>query len=425
MAKTEQLYAGFANADITPDQPRGMTLFGMGRSVPGAVGVLDHLFVRATYIGTHSQGVLMVVLDLVSPIVISPRHEDVIAELARVTGLPAQRIWILCTHCHSAPGENAPFGWGDTDHYQLRSFNRYIEMIIPRIIAVGIKAYKTRQAVEIGYASAPVAQVTASRRVKSSAGIVLTGWANGPTPPPGMRIVERGVHDPELGVIVFRNLRHRPIAMLLNYSSHIHLYPMLNFSSELAGAVVRKVEKRFPGLMAIYTNGAEGSVSLDKYRPPMSKNPADWDRQYVTGIDMYSNRVLRAVQSAWKKLSFASRVHMRCAETAVPLRVFDRVNGRIPTRSSPLAKPLTAITINDLALVGHAEEAFVDMALDLKARSPFPATFLLGFQGFRQRYFPSDHGTEEGGYESSIRYQGDAMSKTVTGAVKLLNKMRA
>ncbi|MEK7415698.1 MAG: hypothetical protein AAB263_20525 [Planctomycetota bacterium] len=424
MAKTEQLYAGFAKQDMTPDHPRGMSLMGMGRVYPGAAGVLDRLFVRASYIGTKSQGVLLVVLDTVFPNVLAPHQDEVIGKLAAITGLPPKRIWIVCTHCHSAVGEGFDLKWEGGDHYRLRTFSKYMDVFLAKVVATGAEAYSKRQAVEIGYASAPVAQVTSNRRVKSGAGIVITGWANGPTPPPGMRIVGRGPHDPDIGVIVFRNLRHRPIGALLNYSSHIHSYPTLNFTAELAGAVIRKMERRFPGLLAIYTNGAEGNVSLDQYLEPQKPNAEDWDRQYLKGLDLFSGRIMRGVNSACKGMSFAARVRMRCAETTVPLRAYERKNGRIPDRPSPLPQPLTALTIDDLALVGEQEEAFVELALGLKAASPFPKTFVVGFQGFRNKYFPTDHATEEGGYETSLRYHGDAMHKTITTAARMLGKLR-
>ncbi|MEI8340866.1 MAG: hypothetical protein WCH43_04915, partial [Verrucomicrobiota bacterium] len=178
MSKPEQLYAGFAKTDITPPHPRGMTLFGMDRVYPGAVGVRDPLHARAVYLGTRSRGVLMVVLDTVTPLVIAPHQDEVIAELARFTGLPKPRIWILCTHTHSSVGEDPTFtfDWTHGDHYRVRTFSRYLDFLLLRVLAVGKEAFSKRQAVEIGYASAPVSRVGTSRRFKFSSGIVLPSW---------------------------------------------------------------------------------------------------------------------------------------------------------------------------------------------------------------------------------------------------------
>ena len=80
---------------------------------------------------------------------------------------------------------------------------------------------------------------------------------------------------------------------------------------------------------------------------------------------------------------------------------------------------------DDLALVGEQEEAWAELALGIKAASPFAKTFVVGFVGFRNCYFPTVHGIEEGGYESQLRYHGtDGFAKTVRGAVKLLHKLR-
>lgn len=418
----EQLYAGFATTEITPPHPRGMSLMGMGRIYPGAQGVLDPIMARAAYIGTRSQGALMLVLDTVFPKVLKPHQDEVIAELARVTGLPRARIWITCTHCHSSFGESFDEKWVGGNHVQLRNLSAHMEILLPRLIAVGTEAFRRRQAAEIGYAAAPVSQVGRNRRFKTSAGIVLSAWANGPCPPPGLRPVERGPHDPDVGLVVFRDRRHRPFGALVNYNSHIHLYPTLNFTAELAGAVVAKLERKHRGLTVVYTNGTEGTTCLDTgWLAPQSPRPEEWDRQYLHEREILCRRMLKGIDAAWKKLSFAGRVRLRCGETVVGMRVLD-TDGRDNVR---LEQPLKALTIDDLALVGEQEEAWAEMSLDIKAASPFPSTFVVGFVGFRNKYFPTSHGIEEGGYESQLLFRdGDGYARTVQGAVKLLGKLR-
>lgn len=417
----EQLLAGFAKVDITPPHPRGMSLLGMGRVYPGAHGVLDPIHARACYIGTRSDGALLLVLDTVFSKVLRPHQDEIIAGLARCTGLPATRIWILCTHCHSSFGEAFDQTWTGGDHYRIRTLSAYMEHLLPRVVAVGEDAFRRRVPAEIGYAAAPVSGVGSSRRVRTADGIVLSAWANGPCPPPGMRPIGRGPHDPDVGLVVFRDRRrHRPIGALINYSSHIHLYPTLNFTAELAGAVVRRLERRHQGMLAIYTNGAEGTISLDQFLPPQSPRPEDWDRQYLAQLALFSRRMQRGIDAAWKQLSFRGRVRLRGGDRTVRMRIQDVGGNEVR-----LAQPLKALAIDDLALLGEQEEAWCELALDIKARSPFPSTFVLGFTGFRNRYFPTAHGIEEGGYESQIRYlDGDGFERTVAGAVSLLGRLR-
>jgi len=417
----EQLCAGFAKVDITPPHPRGMSLMGMGRVYPGAHGVLDPVWARACYIGTRSDGALLLVLDTVFPKVLRPHEDEVIAELARRTGLPKARIWILCTHCHSSFGEAFDQTWKGGDHYRIRTLSAYMDYLLSRVIAVGEQAFGKRVPAEIGYAAAPVSGVGSSRRVRTSDGIVLSAWANGPCPPPGMRPVGRGPHDPDVGLIVFRDRRrHRPIGALVNYSSHIHLYPTLNFTAELAGAVVSRLERRHKGLLAIYTNGAEGTVSLDQFLPPQSPRPEDWDSQYRQQLALLSGRMLRGIDAAWRTLAFRGRVRLRGGEAKVRMRICDTGGNEVR-----LEQPLKALAIDDLALLGEQEEAWCELALGIKARSPFPSTFVLGFTGFRNRYFPTAHGIEEGGYESQILYRdGDGFERTIAGAVTLLRGLR-
>jgi hypothetical protein len=184
--------------------------------------------------------------------------------------------------------------------------------------------------------------------------------------------------------------------------------------------VVARLERRHPGLQAVYLNGAEGTTSLDAWLPPQSDRPEDWDRQQREGVARFSARLLKGVDAAWRRLAFAGRVRLACGTAAVRMRVLD-----VDNRETVLTQPLQALAIDDLALVGEQEEAWAEMALGIKARSPFACTCVLGFVGSRNRYFPTAHGIEEGGYESQILYRdGDGFARTIDGAVRLLGSLR-
>ncbi len=397
-----------------------MTLLGMGRVFPGAVGVMDPVEARAAWVGTASTGALLLVVDTVFTKVLSPHQDDLIRELARRTGLRPAQVWLTCTHCHSSAGEAFDQTWSGGDHYRIRSFSAYLDWLLPRLVEVGVRAYRRRTPVEIGYAIAAASGVSGSRRIRTADGIALSAWACGPCPPPGVRPLHPGPHDPDVCLVVFRNRRQRPIGAWVNYSSHIHLYPTQRFSSELAGEVRRRLERQHPGLTAIYTNGAEGTTTLDAALAPQSSDPARWDGLYQRRRSAIAGRMLRAIDAAWKRLSFRRQVRMRCGTSRARMRIRD-VDGR----ERELIQPLKAITIDDLAMVAEQEEAWCEFALDLKARSPFPITCVVGFVGSRNRYFPTAHGIEEGGYESPILFRdGDGFARTVDAAVALLRRLR-
>jgi len=80
---------------------------------------------------------------------------------------------------------------------------------------------------------------------------------------------------------------------------------------------------------------------------------------------------------------------------------------------------------DDLAIVGLPGEIFADLGLDLRARSPFPYTLVLGLANEAIGYVPSRHAYAEGGYEpTSSRLQPGGGERLVAEALALLTGMR-
>jgi hypothetical protein len=63
---------------------------------------------------------------------------------------------------------------------------------------------------------------------------------------------------------------------------------------------------------------------------------------------------------------------------------------------------IQAIRIGDLAVCGIPFETFVEIGLDLKKRSPFPQTMVIGLANARHGYLPTPEQHKLGGYETWI-----------------------
>jgi hypothetical protein len=405
MKGKKPLLAGFAKIDITPLEPQGMGLHGMPRWFHGARGILDPLYARACYLESGHNRFLLIECDLVE--MLTSDYAAIIAALARANGLKKANIWLCTTHCHSAVG-------GADGPFQHKVLNRYLDRFAAQLIAVGQAARQQKQRVKIGYGQAEIENVTGNRRVKLADGTVITGWADGPSPPPGMRIVDRGPIDKNVGLVAFRDMRGRPLGAIINYNSHIHSYPTLCFSSELPGAVAARLEKTLPGLTAVYTNGAEGNTSLCANLPPQYPHPDQWNRQYQQERDRMSAIIVRGIMELYRGLQFESLVTMRLDETARKIHT---------ARPRKGVKTVSAVTINHLALVGEEDESFVEFALTVKKRSPYPTTLVIGLKGDLNYYFYPETAREEGGYETEMPLPPGSFERTTTDAIALLKKM--
>ena len=70
-----------------------------------------------------------------------------------------------------------------------------------------------------------------------------------------------------------------------------------------------------------------------------------------------------------------------------------------PLVDGKVACAVQALRIGDVALIGVAGEAFVEIGLAVKARSPFPHTIFLGYTNGCLGYIPTANAYPAGGYE--------------------------
>jgi hypothetical protein len=89
--------------------------------------------------------------------------------------------------------------------------------------------------------------------------------------------------------------------------------------------------------------------------------------------------------------------------------------------------PLQVLRIGDLALVTIPFEAFVDIGLELKAKSPFPDTFVMSIANGAYGYLPTVAHHELGGYETWLgtnQVEVQAAPKIVEALLQMLAQLR-
>lgn len=89
---------------------------------------------------------------------------------------------------------------------------------------------------------------------------------------------------------------------------------------------------------------------------------------------------------------------------------------------------LQAIRIGDLAVCGIPFETFVETGLELKDRSPFPQTMVIGLANGRYGYLPTPQQHRLGGYETWLgtnKVQKDASVIITNNLLEMLAELRA
>ena len=96
--------------------------------------------------------------------------------------------------------------------------------------------------------------------------------------------------------------------------------------------------------------------------------------------------------------------------------------------SETLTVPLQALRIGDLAVCAIPFETFAEIGLDLKRRSPFPRTMVLGVTNGYNGYLPTPEQHKLGGYETWMgtnRVQEDASVIISQHLLKMLDELRS
>lgn len=87
---------------------------------------------------------------------------------------------------------------------------------------------------------------------------------------------------------------------------------------------------------------------------------------------------------------------------------------------------LQAVRIGDTAVCGIPFEAFVEMGLEIKKRSPFAHTIVVGLANGRHGYLPTAEQHELGGYETWLgtnHVQEDASRILMEHLLQMLHEL--
>lgn len=414
------LYAGFAKTDITP--PLGTPLFGYPSYRP-AKRVLDNLYVSATAIRQNDTTVIFMSADLA--VLDNSFCEKLYKEIEKETGVTAKNITLTCTHTHSGPMPKDTPGWGeaDTDYLEntlakgaLNAAKAAVDSLTPAVVGIGQTDC---------YAAV-------NRRQFKDGEIVLGQNPDGP-------------FDPKMTAIVFKSPEGKYIATIIHYAMH----------GTCADGNTYSITRDWPSIMVntvevmtsagcMYINGNEGDIGP---RLSNGKTTADESQIAVIGsiaadsaveainsieeynipeLKIHSDNVyfpiceIMPYDELLKKIEDMGTPEEQEANNALLynrlIKIKEMYEKNIPFEKALEVKQ-TVFALGDLALVPIPFEAFCNIALDLRAQSPFKETITLGMANGQFGYLPTEDELPKGGYEVGSFY-----GMAVPGFIESLDK---
>lgn len=383
-----ELRAGVAKADLDP--PLGIPMAGYG-AARFSKGTLDPLEARVLALSDGSRTIAFITLDLC--FTFDEKAMDQIRADVRST---AGEVIFHASHTHSGPTySEAP---------------RAVQHSVPRIEGAIRSAAAAMVPVAIGNGWGQT-YIGFNRRYLETNGAVRMFWRN------ETKVSTTFPVDPTVGVIRIDRRDGSPLAIVVNYACHPVVLGPDNFlySADYPGEMRRAIEQEFGhDSMAFFLQGAPGDINPYYDKTPLIEDAVGVMKE--TGQKL-AREVIRVARSIRPEVPRTARIQTKSVVLDVANRwnrekLEAEVKAHYPETSGIARRllaqnmklPVTTLILNlgspdrDLAFVGFPGEPFVEFQMQLRAKSPLPNSFLLGYTNGYYAYFPTIAAAVRGGY---------------------------
>ncbi len=234
---------GFSRVNITP--PLGIHLCGYFFDRL-ADSVRDELEINAIAFDDGENRAVLLVLDAEG---VHKAECDIFrAAAAERTGLPAEAIFITCTHTHTAP-----FAQFNHESELVREYAQFLKRKLADAAQLALDDLKPA---EVSYGTVEAKGISFVRRYRMKDGTSQTNPTVGDP-----NIVEPiGTADEREHIIRF-DRQGADTVLLVNFGVHPDTIGGCGISADYPGFLRQTVEKALPGTKCLFINGAQGDVN--------------------------------------------------------------------------------------------------------------------------------------------------------------------
>jgi len=407
---------GAGMADITPPLEVGTLGSSTARLWKPFEGVRLPLHARAVMIQKGDRRIAVVALELLglaSEAVggMNEFKKRIAAESGHA--VTPENLVLACIHSHSAPETLAM-----SDLPQTEPFRQWIGFLAQRIgSAIQSAAGSMRPCnLLVGCQSAP--GLATYRRIMTNRGILQPHSIR----PTDIVIGPEGPADDSVHIAAFVDQSGRPVAALVNATAHpvYEMVPHRRVSPDYPGEMSIELERRHPGLVALFLQGAAGNIN--SVGISVAGQGAAEARQH-------GQRLADVVDKALGGLRPVGGDELALCWRTVNLP-------RHTASGQPAAEPVSitigAARIGNAAFVFLPGEPFIEIALAIRKASPVSFMQVVGYAEAYIGYIPTDLAFDNGGYECDPAFRWPWVTRVGRGsepiirqeALKLLRAVR-
>ena len=423
-----------------------------------ATAAHDPLHARALVLDDGKTQVVWVVIDNLGV------PKKVVAEAkelaAKATGIPVEHMLVCGTHTHS--GVNPADEPSASDAKAVA----YRQVMLEGISQAIIRAHASLRPAAVGAAARPLTHEVFNRRWYLKPGKMPPNPFGeydqvkmNPGTSPDVLDRPAGPTDPDISVLSVVDAKRKPLALFANYSLHyVGGTPAGQVSADYYGEFARLMPSRLgagEGFVAAMSNGTSGDINNVPFlvgRPPrapfeqiriVAGEAADVAWQAVRDIPKHQNNVVLGVRQRLVTLKYRKPTKEQLLYAQAILAIKDKeAIARLPRLAQDYAartlsaanRPeetvdviLQTIRVGDAVLCAVPFETFAETGLELKQKSPFGRTIVVGIANGKHGYLPTPRHHELGGYETWLgtnQVQKDASEIVVRNLVEMMGEMK-
>ncbi len=441
------LRAGAAASNITPQL--GVSLNG-GMQDSIAATVHDELHARCLVLDDGRTKLAIVVCD--SCMIPREVFDAAKARIEKEVGIPVAHQLMSATHTHSAPTSASVF--------QSDADASYKQFLIGRIVDGVKRAHAQLRPAQIGWGRALEPEQVFNRRWHMKPNVENKnpfGGIDQVRMNPGVKnpdlLKPAGPTDPEIRFITLRGTNGAPLGLLANYSLH-YVGGVAGVSADYFGAFADRIQQLLgadrldPPFVGILSNGTSADINNINWKEGGQPNPGPYGR-----IRIVADAVAQKVHTAHRDVPFHAHVRLAAKQVELTLKVRKPTAVELATAREIVSRTKTfprmstqqeiyaretvqmheypdevraivqVLRIGDLAIAAIPCETFVEIGLELKAKSPIKPLFTISLANGYNGYLPTPEQHKLAGYETwraKSSYLETGASVKITGALLAL-----
>jgi hypothetical protein len=386
---------------------------------------------------------------------------------AKATGIPQEHMLVSGTHTHSGvnPADEPPASGAKLSDREAKAA-AYRQVMLEGISQAIIRAHAALRPAAVGAAARPLTHEVFNRRWYLKPGkMPLNPYGEydqvkmNPGTSPDVLDRPAGPTDPDISVLSVIDAKRKPLALFANYSLHyVGGTPAGQVSADYYGEFARLMPSRLgagEGFVAAMSNGTSGDINNIPFlvgRPPrapfeqiriVAGEAADVAWQAVRDIPKHQKDVILGVRQRLVTLKYRkpSKEQLLYAQAILAIKDKEAIE-RLPRLAQHYASAaisaanrpeetvdviVQAIRVGDAVLCAVPFETFAETGLELKQKSPFGRTIVIGIANGKHGYLPTPRQHELGGYETWLgtnQVQKDASEIVVKNLVEMMGELR-